>query len=134
MRKTLLIIAIVAIGAACGGSKKEPETVNKENKPATENSLADNPVYAAGVELVAKDNCSTCHRASGRITGPSYEEIATKYTGADDKKIEELAATIIKGVTADKGNWGTNQQMTAHPNLSPADAKTMVQYILLLKK
>jgi cytochrome c len=134
MRKTISILMLAVIVAACGGSKKEPEAANKENKTEPSNSLADNPIYAAGVELMAKSDCVTCHRASGRITGPSYEEIAAKYTGADDKKINELVATIIKGVPADKGVWGTNQQMTAHPNLSPADAKTMVQYILLLKK
>jgi cytochrome c len=137
MKKILIITSIVIGIAACGGkSDKKEETGNKPagtETPAGSGNIADNPAYHKGVELAASNDCATCHRTSGKLTGPSYEEIAAKYPNADDAKITELAATIIKGVAAGKGQWG-QQEMTAHPKLSEADAKAMVQYILLFKK
>lgn len=139
MRKVLPVIVFIfatitvcSIAACGGGDKKEGAKTDKA--PGAENSLADNPDYTAGLELVSKNDCLTCHRTAGKLTGPAYEEVAAKYAGADDKKIEELANTIIKGVAADKGIWGTNQAMTPHPAISVDDAKKMVKYILLLKK
>ncbi len=137
MRK-LFPLAILAAGilVACGGGdKKEPGKKDAGTTAATEtNNISSNPDYTPGLELVSRNDCLTCHRTSGKLTGPSYEEVAAKYAGADDKKIEALAKTIIDGVMPDKGVWGTNQAMTPHPGVSLDDAKKMVKYILLLKK
>lgn len=134
MRKLLFVIMSAGVIAlfACGGKKEE----EKKPEVKTENTgdLSGNPDYAAGLELVSKDDCLTCHRPTGKLTGPSYEEVANKYAGADDKKIEELANTIIKGVKVSDSKWGATQDMTPHPNLTMDNAKKMVKYILLLKK
>ncbi len=67
-----------------------------------------------------------CHKTDSKVVGPSYKDVALKYTTAD---IAMLAQTIIKGGS---GNWG-EVPMTPHPTLSEEDATEMVKYILSLK-
>lgn len=66
----------------------------------------------------------------GTLTGPSYRDVANKYAGASDEMITTLAERIIKG---GNGVWG-EIFMTPHPDLPLEDAKTIVKYILLMKK
>jgi cytochrome c len=64
-----------------------------------------------------------------KVIGPSFNDIAAKYP-SNEANIDTLANKVIKG---GKGNWG-DVPMTAHPALALADAKTIVTYILSLKK
>ena len=80
-----------------------------------------------GLALIEGMDCLTCHKTDARLVGPSYQEIADKYTDAD---IEMLATKIIEG---GKGNWG-EIPMTPHAGMSKENAKKMVEYILTLKK
>ncbi|WP_264433927.1 c-type cytochrome [Flavobacterium agricola] len=73
-----------------------------------------------------KSDCFACHKTDSKLLGPSYQEIANKYTAADT---DMMVTHIIDGST---GVWG-DLQMTPHPGLSTADAKAMVDYILTLK-
>ncbi|MEY3435840.1 MAG: hypothetical protein RL335_296, partial [Bacteroidota bacterium] len=61
-----------------------------------------------------------------KVIGPSYVDVAKKYSERD---VKMLAEKIIKG---GKGNWG-EIPMTPHPNVSQADAEEMVKYILSMK-
>lgn len=129
MKKTIAIIALSAVVfmMACGGSETEEKVVAEVEKS---NSPSDNPDYKKGLALVANSDCLTCHKINEAATGPAYADIAAKYAGADDAQITKLANTIINGGS---GNWGP-VPMTPHPDLSEADAKQMVKYVLLLKK
>lgn len=129
MKKTIAIIALSAVVfmMACGGSETEEKVVADVEKS---NSPSDNPDYKKGLALVANSDCLTCHKINEAATGPAYADIAAKYAGADDAQITKLANTIINGGS---GNWGP-VPMTPHPDLSEADAKQMVKYVLLLKK
>jgi cytochrome c len=60
-----------------------------------------------------------------RSIGPSYLEIANRYKGKAGA-VEMLAQKVIKGGV---GVWG-DHAMSAHPNLSVADARAIVEYIL----
>ncbi|TAD92780.1 MAG: cytochrome c class I, partial [Bacteroidetes bacterium] len=60
----------------------------------------------------------------------AYAEVAKRYANATDTTITRLAQTIIKGGS---GNWGAIP-MTAHAQISQADAEQMVKYVLLLKQ
>ena len=126
MKKTLLTLTIFALLVACnsGGDKKEGDT-----KPAETADITKDPNYAKGLDLVGKQDCFTCHKIDGELTGPSYKKVAQKYAGASEDQITELAHTIIKG---SRGKWG-EAQMTPHGGVSEEDAKAMVRYILLLK-
>ena len=129
MKQKLFFIFIIAALAACGGgdsgNKKEAD---KKEKPASGNS--DNPDYKAGLALVSKSGCLTCHKIDEKLTGPPYRDVANKYAGMPDTIITHLANKIRSGGT---GVWG-EIMMVPHPAISQADAEAMVKYILLLKQ
>jgi len=130
--KRIFITAIAfASLVACNsnsGSKETTET--KEEKPAAaEVPITENPDYLAGLDLILKSDCLTCHKVEEKLTGPSYRDVANKYASQAPGIIPTLAEKIIKGGT---GVWG-EVPMLPHPTLAPADAEKMVKYILLLK-
>lgn len=125
MKKIILPLMAIVMLASCGGGETSGE---KTSGPAAEKPK--DPAYDAGLALVAKNDCLTCHKISEPHTGPSYTSVAEKYAGADAAKIKEIGEKIIKGGT---GVWGS-ALMTPHASLSQEDAEAMVKYILLLKK
>ncbi len=130
MKKIFIIAGISALSYACGGSdssEKKTETTATEQQAAPE-TPAVNADEEKGIELIAGSDCLTCHKVNEKSIGPSYQDVANKYT-ANDATIVDLAGKIIKGGS---GVWG-EVPMTAHPQLSEDDAKTMVRYILSLK-
>ena len=80
-----------------------------------------------GLALIEGADCLTCHKMDTKLVGPSYQDVAGKYTEAD---VDLLATKIIEG---GKGVWG-EIPMTPHAGMSPENAKKMVEYILTLKK
>ena len=80
-----------------------------------------------GLALIEGADCLTCHKMDVRVVGPSYQEVADKYTAGD---LDMLASKIIDG---GKGNWG-EIPMTPHSGMSKDNAKKMVEYIMTLKK
>ncbi|MEY4308005.1 MAG: hypothetical protein RL422_208 [Bacteroidota bacterium] len=88
---------------------------------------ADSDLFAsAGLRLINASDCKSCHQMSVRSVGPSYKEVAEKYKGQD--MVEKLSDKVIAG---GMGVWGEHA-MSAHPSISKADAKGMVNYILSL--
>ena len=117
MRKAGTILLLIMIIYAC------------KSKGDAGGDITKSSTYKKGVALVADNKCNICHFADQPLTGPSFKDIANKYAGASDEKIDELAQKIITGGT---GVWG-EIFMTPHPTLSKEDARAMVKYILLLK-
>ncbi|KQT30978.1 cytochrome C [Chryseobacterium sp. Leaf405] len=103
----------------------------KENIPSdtTISDVSSGPAKSdlSGDQIIETLDCSGCHAVNERMIGPSYKEIAEKYS---EKDIELLASKIIEGGS---GVWG-NVPMSAHPQVSKEEAKKMVQYILSQKK
>ena len=128
MKKYLMFCGIIAV-VAC--SKKE---VNADRET---NIMLEEPIVKAvdsagggkheGLALIEGADCLTCHKIDARVVGPSYQEVADKYSEGD---LDMLAAKIIDG---GKGNWG-EIPMTAHAGMSKENAKKMVEYIMTLKK
>jgi cytochrome c len=82
----------------------------------------------ASAELAEKKACLACHAADSKRIGPSFKEIAAKY--ADDKKaLATLSSKVKKGGV---GVWGAIP-MPANPQVTDAEAKTLVQWILTHK-
>lgn len=79
--------------------------------------------FMAGKRLIDASDCKSCHQKNEKSIGPSYFQIATKYSEKDQ---DSLSAKIIKG---GGGIWG-DQAMAAHPQISYAEAGKMVEYIL----
>jgi cytochrome c len=80
---------------------------------------------AKAKSAIGKSDCMACHAVNNRIVGPGYKEIAAKYQG--DKKAVAVLAKRVR--TGSSGIWGA-VPMPAHPDLSDADAKLIVEWIL----
>ena len=124
MKKFLLTGMIGLLILSC--SKKENTEVSGGS---SETSAVSEPAKAnlSGDQIIETLDCSGCHSVNERMIGPSYQEIADKYS---EKDIEMLASKIIEGGS---GVWG-GVPMAAHPQVSKEDAKKMVEYILSQKK
>lgn len=79
--------------------------------------------------LLKKGNCMGCHKMQGKMMGPGFSEIATKYKG-DAGAAAKLEEKIIKGGS---GVWGS-MAMPPMAKVTPADSKAMVAYILSLAR
>ncbi|NLR60356.1 c-type cytochrome [Chitinophaga polysaccharea] len=101
-----------------------PALAKKETTKKTAGTLS---AFATEKKLLAKLDCSACHRPDVKLVGPSYKAIAQKYKRSDIN-VNKLAGKVIAGGS---GNWGTTP-MIAHPALSTADARKIVKYILSL--
>lgn len=82
----------------------------------------------AQADLAQKKNCLACHAVDKKVLGPAYKDVAAKYAGQKDA-VDKLAAKVVKGGS---GTWG-NIPMPANPQVTDAEAKQLVQWILTLK-
>ncbi len=132
MKRIFVTVITLATLASCGGGNTEKtDTATEKEKTAApaETPISENPDYQAGLALIAKSDCLTCHKVDEKFTGPAYREVANKYASQAPDIIPKLAEKIIKGGS---GVWG-EVPMLPHPTISQSDAETMVKYILLLK-
>jgi cytochrome c len=90
-------------------------------------ALIAGPAFA-NAELAQKKNCMACHAVDKKVLGPSYKDVAAKYAGQKDA-VDKLSAKVIKGGA---GVWGA-VPMPANPQVSDAEAKQLVQWIMTLK-
>ena len=81
-----------------------------------------------GEKLVTENDCSSCHAADRQSVGPSYAAIARRYAG-EASAITKLTARIREGGS---GDWG-DVAMTPHPDVTDAQAKQMLAWILSVK-
>jgi cytochrome c len=82
----------------------------------------------ANADLAAKKNCMACHATDKKLVGPSYKDVAAKYAGQKDA-VDKLAEKVVKGGS---GVWG-QVPMPANPQVTPAEAKQLVQWVLTIK-
>ena len=93
--------------------------------------LAAAGVMSAGAvqadEALAKaKNCLACHATDKKVVGPSYKDVAKKYTAKDEAM---LAEKVIKG---SKGVWGP-VPMPPNAAVTPDEANKLVKWILSMK-
>ncbi len=75
---------------------------------------------ATASALTQKHACTACHAATGKLVGPSFADIAAKYTG----KADDLAKKIKAGGS---GVWG---EIPMPPQTLPdADLKTLADWL-----
>ena len=92
--------------------------------------LASGSVFAQSAEdLIKKYGCAACHSNDKKIVGPAYVEVAAKYKG-DAGAAAKLMEKVKKG---GQGVWGP-VPMPPNPSVPDADLKTIITYILALKK
>jgi cytochrome c len=147
--KKIIIITIAgfySMMVACGGGSQSDKVSSDSTTATDQSAVAHNSDAAqdttgnigtedtgpsvssssAGAQLIAKNDCLSCHKEHEKLVGPSYAAVAEKYKQDD---IDKLTDKIIKGGA---GSFG-DIPMSAHPALSSADAKEMVKYILTVK-
>lgn len=123
---------------ACGSNNDKTATTKDTTAATTSGGTASTSTGSAAddkaLDLIGSSDCTTCHRlheaSQGSSIGPAYDQVAAKYSHAADTTIDRLVKKVISGGS---GIWGT-VPMTPHPTLKPDDVKTMVTYILTLKK
>ena len=92
-------------------------------------AVAAAPAFAAGpADLAQQKNCMACHAIDKKLVGPAYKDVAAKYAGQKDA-VDKLAQKVMKGGS---GVWGA-VPMPANPQVTEAEAKQLVQWILTLK-
>ena len=111
--------------ALSNGSAELVLTFDSAQAPAQETGQEDK---YPGLMLIENSDCAACHNSETQTVGPSYRAIAERYIDQEGASAQ-LAQKIIDGGS---GNWG-QVPMTAHPDLSPEDAETMVAYIFSLE-
>ncbi len=82
----------------------------------------------ASADLAKAKNCMACHAAATKLVGPAFKDVAAKYSGQKDAETK-LTAKVLKGGA---GAWGA-VPMPANPQVSEAEARTLVKWILAQK-
>jgi cytochrome c len=82
----------------------------------------------AQADLAKAKNCMACHAIGSKLVGPAYKDVAAKYAGQKDAEAK-LVAKVMKGGS---GVWGP-VPMPANPQVSEAEAHTLVKWVLAQK-
>jgi len=82
----------------------------------------------AGLDLAKAKNCLACHAVATKVVGPAYKDVAAKYAGQKDAE-GKLVTKVMKGGS---GVWG-QVPMPANPQVSEAEAHTLVKWVLSQK-
>lgn len=75
--------------------------------------------------VASRQSCMSCHSVEKRLVGPSFREVAQRYSGQEG--IDARLAQKVRGGTS--GAWGSTP-MPPNPSLSESEAKGLVQWIL----
>lgn len=131
MKKYLLLLIMPFLVISCGkkGNNEGSEggTIATEQQEAEFEEINEQDILA-GHELINSSDCKTCHQIENKLIGPSYKDVAEKYT-YNDTTVKYLAGKIIEGGS---GNWG-EIPMAPHPQHSQEEAAQMATYILSLR-
>ncbi|MFW5328992.1 c-type cytochrome [Hydrogenophaga sp. ZJX-1] len=83
---------------------------------------------AAAIEMAKANGCFSCHSANEKVVGPAYSAVHEKYK--DDK---DAVASLVQSIQyGSKGKWG-RIPMPPHPGMSPADIKTLAEWVMTIK-
>ncbi len=90
-------------------------------------TLASGAAFAQ-MDLAKAKNCLACHAVDKKLVGPAYKDVAAKYAN-DKDAVNRLAKKVREGGV---GVWG-QVPMPANPQVSEAEAQSLVKWILSLK-
>ena len=82
----------------------------------------------ASADLAKAKNCMACHAVASKLVGPAFKDVGAKYAGQKDAE-NKLVGKVLKGGA---GSWGA-VPMPANPQVSEAEARTLVKWILAQK-
>ena len=105
------------------------EYVEGYDKAASKMGHQQGVAAVSGKNLVQTLDCKGCHKFDEKSVGPSFTDVAKKYTDSKDA-FDYLTGKIAKGGS---GVWG-EVAMPSHPSLAQEDNSTIVSWILSLNK
>ena len=137
MKKLFVIVIAAALTTwtvqSCGSKENKDESKTESDEGYSDYETAEGEKASSedlikqGQALVDASDCKTCHHATNKIIGPSHTDVAKKYEFTTGN-VSYLAGKIMTGGA---GVWG-EIPMTAHPDMSKADAEKMAMYVLSL--
>ncbi|CAB3752970.1 c-type cytochrome [Paraburkholderia humisilvae] len=78
-----------------------------------------------GLLIAQRNACLGCHAIDRKLVGPSFQQVASRYKGNT-----QAEATLERKVKdGGSGVWGVIP-MPAHPAMSDADIRTVVEWVL----
>jgi cytochrome c len=98
-------------------------TGNKSKMPPGLNNRVQND--PPGLAVMRTSNCFNCHNFNAKSIGPSFYEINKRYP-ATPANVDSIIKRIRMGSS---GIWG-KEKMPTHPELTVAETKNTVQWIL----
>jgi cytochrome c len=93
--------------------------------PATKPASLPIPARPAALDIMAANNCFNCHLFNAHSLGPSFFEIAKRYS-TTTANTDTLISRIRNGSS---GIWGRTEKMPSHPELSAAAIRSTVRWI-----
>ncbi|WP_425469392.1 c-type cytochrome [Paraburkholderia azotifigens] len=79
-----------------------------------------------GLAIARSNACMGCHAVDRKLVGPSFQQVAEKYKG--NAGASAFLAKKVKD--GGSGVWGAIP-MPAHPAMSDADIRTVVDWVLV---
>ncbi|KVV48156.1 cytochrome C [Burkholderia territorii] len=78
-----------------------------------------------GLKVARGNACMGCHAVDRKLVGPSFKDIAARYK-SDPQAVAKLTKKVKDGGS---GVWGAIP-MPAHPRMSDADLRSVVEWVL----
>ena len=91
MKKVILTSLIASVVAISCGKKEEPvkESTELKAEPTEQVATVAKTPEEEGKDLIAASDCLTCHKEDAKLIGPSYQDVAAKYTEKDIDLLQE---------------------------------------------
>jgi cytochrome c len=80
------------------------------------------PVFASA-DLARSKNCLACHAVERKLVGPSFKDIAGRYTERD---LSHMTTVIQRGGS---GRWGPIP-MPGNASITPEEADSLARWVL----
>lgn len=125
---TTLVVAMFAVSTSFAQTTVKTTKKTTVVKKTVSSAKPSAVTLEEGKQLLAKNDCLSCHKVDVKLVGPAYKDVAKKYP-ATAANYDLLSKKVIAGGS---GVWG-EVPMAPHPSVPPADVKKMIQYILSLK-
>jgi cytochrome c len=119
-------VANVACMKDCSAEVKVGSTIPDYARDSHGN-LAEQDRAVSVSDLARRKACLSCHGVDNRIVGPAFRDVAKRYKGE-----EGIEAKLVEKLRrGGSGSWGA-LAMPPNPDLAPADATTLVRWVLEL--
>jgi cytochrome c len=77
----------------------------------------------ASVDLARSKNCLACHAVDRKLVGPSFKDVAGRYT---EKDLAHMTTVIQRGGS---GRWGPIP-MPGNASITPEEANSLARWVL----